>query len=139
MDYRSIGVSKGIDNLGRIAIPLGVRDFRREEVSITFYEDEEIVKLKVVNTSLQKFMQEIQYIHKVDSLNRFVLPSAIRTRMNIREGSQMDILIFNGEIAIGLRVLQLKCCLCGRNDTELHPVQNNKVCENCIDHIKENF
>ncbi len=71
---------------------------------------------------------------KIDALGRVVLPSALRQRLNLNEGDELQVLEYLGGI---LLVKNVPCCLfCCRADNRLTEFKGRAVCAECLYEIK---
>ena len=74
-------------------------------------------------------MKSTGVIRKIDQLGRVVLPIELRNKMNLPEGTPMEILVNNDEIV--LKAYKPGCAACGAVVKNLVKVCNIDICPNC--------
>lgn len=70
-------------------------------------------------------------VRKVDDLGRVVLPSSLRTEMDMSAGTRLSIFVNRRDGEVVLRRYDIACCFCGER-AGLREVKGRKVCPSCI-------
>lgn len=81
-------------------------------------------------------MKSTGVVRKVDELGRIVLPISIRQTMDINEKDSLE--IFTDENKIILQKYQPSCIFCNNVD-DIVFFNGKRVCESCLQKIKETF
>lgn len=81
-------------------------------------------------------MKSTGVVRKVDELGRIVLPISIRQTMDINEKDSLE--IFTDENKIILQKYQPSCIFCNNVDDTVF-FNGKRVCESCLQKIKETF
>lgn len=81
-------------------------------------------------------MKSVGIIRKVDNLGRVVIPKELRTKMDIKEGTEIEILANSENIT--LRKYNPGCHCCGETTNDLKDVLGINLCDKCIKEIYEN-
>ena len=81
-------------------------------------------------------MRSTGMFRRVDELGRIVLPKELRTRLEIKEGDPLEILV-DGEKLV-LQKYQPACVFCGGEEDIVY-FQGKRVCAACLAQIKERF
>jgi transcriptional pleiotropic regulator of transition state genes len=133
-DFKSTGIVRKVDDLGRVVIPKGVIDSlgyeKNQSVKISLLGTESVVIAKDDGTAQGT-------ARRVDDLNRLVIPMEIRKRFSIATGTPLEIFVSTSN-AIILKVYTELCSICG-NSENLYIVKNKRMCSDCIDFVKNNL
>ncbi len=81
-------------------------------------------------------MKSTGVVRKVDELGRIVLPISIRQIMDINEKDSLE--IFTDDNKIILQKYQPSCVFCSNADNIVF-FSGKRVCEKCLEKIKETF
>lgn len=79
-------------------------------------------------------MKTIGIVRKLDSFGRVVLPMEIRRKMNLEEGTPIE--LFSEGDSIILRKAYPTCVFCGGTD-DLKPYNGKMICQECADHVSK--
>lgn len=80
-----------------------------------------------------KVMKNTGIVRKIDEVGRIVIPKEVRRILDINVGTALEIFVVSNGIILS-RYYE-KCVICeGVND--LRNFKNKKVCQNCINNIK---
>lgn len=79
-------------------------------------------------------MKSTGMVRRVDELGRIVLPSEIRQSMGIEPKDSLEIFTAEGQIV--LQKYLPACIFCDSADN-VHLYAGKKICENCINMIKQ--
>ena len=81
-------------------------------------------------------MKSTGVVRKVDELGRIVLPISIRQNMDINEKDSLE--IFTDDNKIILQKYQPACVFC-KNADNIVFFNGKRICEDCLQKIKESF
>lgn len=70
---------------------------------------------------------------RMDPLGRLVIPSGMRKKFGLLEGSLVDFQATEDGILLQRAVPQ--CCVCGASDKPLHEVDGVSICHDCAEAI----
>lgn len=76
-----------------------------------------------------KFMKQIGYVSKIDTLGRVVIPKPVRQMFNLEKEDAIEILPKDNGLLI--RKYQPTCLFCGEIDNVITH-EGITVCENCV-------
>lgn len=74
---------------------------------------------------------------RMDPLGRLVIPSEMRQKFGLSEGSMVEFLVAGDGILLQRAVPQ--CCVCGVSDEPLHDVNGVCICHSCAAMIAAKF
>jgi AbrB family transcriptional regulator, transcriptional pleiotropic regulator of transition state genes len=77
-------------------------------------------------------MNSIGMTRRIDALGRIVVPAELRRILEIRVGDLLDIRVEDGHVV--LAKVEKVCVFCGSTDS-LHPYQDKRVCNSCVDSL----
>ena len=77
-------------------------------------------------------MKATGIVRNIDELGRIVIPKELRKKMNMTEGSPVEIFVDNGKIAL-VRYCE-NCDFCGATEN-LSDVKGKKICASCLSDI----
>lgn len=78
-------------------------------------------------------MKSTGVVRKIDELGRIVLPSSIRTNMDIKANDSLE--IFTDGDRIILQKYQPACLFCGNADDVVF-FNGKRICRTCVESIK---
>lgn len=97
----------------------------------------------IVNTECQKIyknergksiMRSIGIVRKLDNLGRIVIPKELRNKMDIEEGTGLEIYTEGNKII--LQKYEQKCVFCGEDNLNIiEDHGDKKICHKCIKEI----
>lgn len=123
-DIRLLGVSRKLDDLGRIVIPMSFRKNGNIHpgtiVSIEFIND--CVLLKKIEKN------EFEFSRKIDSLGRIVIPIEFRKLWSWNENDLINICVYYDYII--LRKINKKCIFC-YSEKNLFQYEGKFICQSC--------
>ncbi len=74
-------------------------------------------------------MKSTGVVRNIDELGRIVIPKEIRDKMDMSEGTSVEIYVENGKVIISR--YYTGCHFCGEN-SELSELKGKKVCKSCL-------
>ena len=77
-------------------------------------------------------MKATGIVRNIDELGRIVIPKELRKKMNMMEGSPVEIFVDDGKIAL-VRYCE-NCDFCGSTEN-LTDVKGKKICNKCLNDI----
>jgi len=80
-------------------------------------------------------MKAIGIVRNIDELGRIVIPKELRKKMDMPEGSAVEIYTENGTIC--LRKFYKGCHFCGNNENVV-AFKDKLICESCLAELKAN-
>ena len=80
-------------------------------------------------------MKATGIVRNIDELGRIVIPKELRRKMDMPEGSSVEIFTENGMIC--LRKFYKGCHFCGMNDGVVE-FKEKLICKSCLDELKAN-
>ena len=81
-------------------------------------------------------MRATGVVRKVDQLGRIVIPSEIRNRFEIKEGTVLEMYTNENTIVLKKYEPECKCIFCGEGKFVVE-FKNKKICTNCIETISK--
>lgn len=127
-----IGIVRGLDDLGRVTIPMeyrrttGIRPGNR--LGITLKND-------TIHITLPENMGNFVGMDRpVDELGRITLPKEIRNILNMHEFEPIEIKLENGEITMK----KVGCHYCGKTKG-IKEFKGYSVCRKCEEEMHEQF
>ncbi len=79
-------------------------------------------------------MKATGVVRNIDELGRIVIPKELRNKMDMHEGSAVEIYVDDGKISLS-RYYE-GCHFCGSSD-ELCDLKGKKVCKACLKEISD--
>ena len=83
----------------------------------------------IMQDTFVKFMKQIGYVSKIDTLGRVVIPKPVRQMFNLEKEDAIEILPKDNGLLI--RKYQPTCLFCGEIDNVITH-EGITVCENCV-------
>ena len=80
-------------------------------------------------------MKATGIVRNIDELGRIVIPRELRRKMDMPEGSSVEIFTEDGKIC--LRKFYKGCHFCGMNDGVVE-FKEKLICKSCLDELKAN-
>ena len=80
-------------------------------------------------------MKSIGIVRRIDELGRIVIPKELRKKFNIKDGESVEIFTDDGNLIV-LKKYEPGCVFC----ESIHDVtffENQRVCRECIDRLKD--
>ena len=77
-------------------------------------------------------MKATGIVRSIDELGRIVIPKELRKKMNMTEGTEVEIFVEDNMIA--LMRYSASCTICGASEG-LSEVKGKKICRGCIDEL----
>ena len=77
-------------------------------------------------------MKATGIVRSIDELGRIVIPKELRKKMNMTEGTEVEIFVEDNMIA--LMRYSASCTICGATEG-LSEVKGKKICRACIDEL----
>lgn len=117
------GISRPLDELGRVVIPIDFRRFGFEEgtwVCVNYYKNSVLITRADEGDTGQ--------LKKIDSLGRVVADKIFRDEHNWQEKDKIVVFYYKGIIV--MQKLQEKCVIC-ENTKNLIQYQDKKICTKC--------
>ena len=78
-------------------------------------------------------MRKLGIIRSIDDLGRIVIPMEVRKTLGWGSGTPMEMQVDNDTLIVS--EYKIKCILCG-NDENLTEFMGKKLCEDCVEKIK---
>ncbi|MBQ7950650.1 MAG: AbrB/MazE/SpoVT family DNA-binding domain-containing protein [Clostridia bacterium] len=127
------GLTRRIDKLGRIMIPIAIRNEYGigEKDAVEIYTRDKFLVIK-------KYALpdgEIKSRYSTDNVGRIVLPKSIREDFAFVDGVDY-VEFFTEQDSILLRKYEKECVICGKTEG-LVLVKGKKICADCIQEIKQ--
>ena len=79
-------------------------------------------------------MKATGIVRSIDELGRIVIPKELRKKMNMTEGTEVEIFVEDNMIA--LMRYSASCTICGATEG-LSEVKGKKICRSCIDELSK--
>ena len=73
------------------------------------------------------------YLIKVDTLHRFVIPLNIRQKLNINSGDKLE--VYCDDTQIVLKPQSFRCVICGQDNPIIAYVSEKPICCSCYKQI----
>ena len=121
------GITRKLDELGRIVIPKEIRDNTFLEEDIFFYEYLDYI----VVTNDNKDNKGIK--RKIDELGRAVIPIEMREDLGMKEKDKVEIWSYKKYVIIKKSVNN--CIFC-KDTNKLYKFKGKLVCKRCKEEIK---
>jgi AbrB family looped-hinge helix DNA binding protein len=126
------GVVRGVDDLGRIVIPMEYRKTANieEGMKLAIRLDGNIIRAKIVQADF------VGMNRPIDRLGRFTIPKSYRRQLNYTENELLDIYVEGDEICLKKEALQ--CVFCGSSKEDRLIIKDDVyVCEDCIRELRD--
>ena len=123
---RATGMSRKIDEMGRIVIPIEIRrcfDMNCNDSIDIYIENNNIILKKHDSVGMSR---------KIDEMGRIVIPIEIRRKFNLNFNDEID--IYTNEDSILLKRYEPFCAFCGKTDG-LETFMEKKICQSCVAEI----
>ncbi len=120
----NLNIMRKIDELGRVVLPIQIREFLNIETGATLcitFENGELHLSKDRKPTM---------LRKVDELGRVVLPVEALRALNLREKSIVNIRCVDNEIVV--RPSVPTCCICGSEEGLNTSLFERPICEKCL-------
>lgn len=126
---KATGITRKIDELGRIVLPIELRrKFNIEyKDTIDIYTEDNKIILKKDDSS-----PSAGIIRKIDELGRVVLPVELRKKFGIEIKDSIDIYIEEDRII--LKKYETSCIFCGEAE-DVVQFKGKNICPDCINEI----
>jgi len=121
------GITRKIDELGRITLPMEYRRTFGMKVNA-------LIGMYVVNNVIHLVKADEKFrgiARSLDDLGRLTLPIEVRRTLGFKDREPVDMYVDGEEICIHKN--SNECVICGRSGDlfELYPVKDVCVCKNC--------
>ena len=117
------GISRRLDELGRLVIP---KELRGE-----VYEEGDYVYFEAINDCLilrKVSKKEFSFCRKIDELGRIVVPIEFRKENHWEEKDYIKIFTYNDKVI--LKKVEDSCAIC-YSKKDLEDFKNKKICKKC--------
>ena len=130
---RNTGITRKVDELGRVVIPIEIRRSRKWEIGdkIAMYTQGRNIVLYKVEDSTD---QNGGIIRKLDELGRMVLPRESRKKFEIEVGDEIEIYTDNAKVI--LKKYCDECIFCG-SKKGTNRILGIMICRKCGRVLKE--
>ena len=130
---KKTGIIRTIDELGRVVIPIELRNGLgwNEKESLEIYIESN--KICIRQPKFEGRIDSVGIIRKLDELGRIVIPKEIRNKFDIAFKDAVEILVDNDVIMIMKK--ELTCVFCNNNN-QLKEFNEKLVCSRCLKKLK---
>ena len=130
---KKTGIIRKIDELGRVVIPIELRNGLgwNEKESLEIYIESN--KICIRQPKFEGRIDSVGIIRKLDELGRIVIPKEIRNKFDISFKDAVEILVDNDVIMIMKK--ELTCVFCNNNN-QLKEFNEKLVCSRCLKKLK---
>lgn len=130
---KKTGIIRKIDELGRVVIPIELRNRLgwNEKESLEIYVESN--KICIRQPKFEGRIDSVGIIRKLDELGRIVIPKEIRNKFDIAFKDAVEILVYDDVIMIMKK--ELTCIFCNNNN-QLKEFNEKLVCSRCLKKLK---
>lgn len=130
---KKTGIIRKIDELGRVVIPIELRNGLgwNEKESLEIYIESN--KICIRQPKFEGRIDSVGIIRKLDELGRIVIPKEIRNKFDIAFKDAVEILVDDDVIMIMKK--ELTCIFCNNNN-QLKEFNEKLVCSRCLKKLK---
>lgn len=130
---KKTGIIRKIDELGRVVIPIELRNRLgwNEKESLEIYVESN--KICIRQPKFEGRIDSVGIIRKLDELGRIVIPKEIRNKFDITFKDAVEILVYDDVIMIMKK--ELTCIFCNNNN-QLKEFNEKLVCSRCLKKLK---